>query len=137
MFASLPNCVFLLATRERTLWGSGQVQAVGGLAKDASLELFEREIGRLLLAGEQPAFEQLWSALEGNPLELIQAAAAERETHQSLTELAGADFASPPGERISAQLVMGLGPDERKVLGLLASVYDAALPASHVAAITG
>ena len=137
LFASLPNCVFLLAARERTLWGSGQAENVGGLAKDAAVELFEREIGRLLTAGEQPGFEELWSSLGGNPLGLIQAAAAVREKNQSLAALAGADSVASPGERIIAQLTSALSPDERKVLGLLASVYDASLPPSHVAAITG
>jgi hypothetical protein len=137
LFASLPNSVFLLATRERTLWGSGQAESVGGLAKDAAIEVFEREIGRLLTAGEQPAFEQLWSSLGGNPLELIQAAAAVRENNQSLAALAGTDSVAPPGERIILQLVSSLTPDEQKILGLLGSVYDAGLPASHVAAITG
>lgn len=137
LFASLPNCVFLLASKERTLWGSGQAESVGALAKDAAVTLFEREIGRPLTASEQPAFEQLWLATGGNPLELIQAAAAVREKNQPLAALSGADSVAPPGVRIIAQLTRSFSPDEHKVLGLLASVFDAGLPASHVAAITG
>lgn len=137
LFASLPNCVFLLAARDRTLWGSGQALSVGGLDKDAAVELFEGEIGRVLAAGEQPAFEQLWLSLRGNPLGLTQAAAAVRDQHQSLAALVGADSVTPPGERIIGQLLSGFSPDEQKILGLLATVYDAALPSSHIAAITG
>jgi hypothetical protein len=44
---------------------------------------------------------------------------------------------TPPGERIISQLMSGFSPDEQKIFGLLATVYDAALPSSHIAAITG
>src|ERR1700681_975724 len=36
LLTSLPNCVFLLAAREQTLWESGQAEPVAGLAKEAA-----------------------------------------------------------------------------------------------------
>jgi len=78
--SSVPHSAFLVASHERTLWGSGQADAVAGLDKTASVELFERELGRLLTVEETPAFDRLWANLKGNPLGLIEAASLSRET---------------------------------------------------------
>lgn len=137
LLTAMPQSVFLLASRERTLWGSGQAEAVGGLAKEAGLELFERELGRLLTSAEQPAFERLWSSLAGNPLGLTEAAALVREKAHAVQGLVPLEPEKPGAISLTGDLVRATGPDERKVLGLLASLYDAALPADHVAAITG
>ncbi|HYT14209.1 MAG TPA: choice-of-anchor D domain-containing protein [Candidatus Nitrosopolaris sp.] len=124
----LPNSVVVIATKDRTLWASGQAVKVGGLSRDAAIQLVESELGRLLTTAEQPTFDQLWSSLEGNPLSLIQAAAAVRARPQALTSITAGD---------PRQLLGSLDDDEHKVLGVLASLYDAAVPASHAAAITG
>src|SRR5712691_6657579 len=61
LMSSLPQSTFLIASHVRTLWGSGQAEGVAGLDKTAAVELFQRELGRLLTAQEAPAFERLWS----------------------------------------------------------------------------
>jgi hypothetical protein len=137
LLSSLPQSSFLIASRERTLWASGQAEAVAGLDKAAAVELFERELGRLLTVEEQPAFERLCSALAGNPLGLIEAAAVIREKGRALTGLGVTEPGTTVAQSLTTELVHSVSDDERKVLGLLASVYDAALPPGHVAALTG
>ncbi len=137
LLTSMPQGIFLLASKQRTLWGSGQAEALSGLAQDAALELFERELGRLLTAAEQPAFVRLWTTLAGSPLGLTEAAALVREKGRPAASLVALDPGKPAAVDLTSELMGASGESERKVLGLLASVYDAALPADHVAAITG
>jgi hypothetical protein len=118
------------------LW-EGQADKVVGLDKAAALELFERELGRLLTAEEVPAFERLWSGLEGNPLGLVQAAALSQETGRTLTIPGVTEPGTTVAGSLTTELVRSVSDDERKVIELLGSVYDAALPPGHVAAITG
>lgn len=111
--------------------GTGQADKVAGLDKGAALELFERELGRLLTAEEAPAFDPLWSSLEGNPLGLIEAAAFSRETGRALA-ITGLGSAPTIVSRLTAR---GLTEEEDAGYRLKMAPAAGSAPSSQAVAV--
>jgi hypothetical protein len=132
-----PNCTFLLASPQRRLWGEGRAVALQGLPTDDALALVERELGRPLTQEEQTAAQALCTALGCHPLHLLQAAAMTREEGRSLVEMAHPMQAPSPVDALTAEALNSLQEPERQVLGALAALGGAPLPADHLAALTG
>jgi hypothetical protein len=131
-----PSCTFLLASPERRLWGEGRAVALRGLPSDNALALVERELGRPLTLEEHPAAQALWTALEGHPLRLLQAAAMAREEGRSLTEVARRTQAPSPAEALTAETLNALPKPERQVLAALAVLGDTPFHADRLTALT-
>lgn len=125
-FAS--GAAFALASEERKIWGEGVALTIGGLPKDAGVDLFERELGRSLTQDERPDAQRICEGLGGHPLGILQAAAGVREEGRSLREAAlaiGAGRAAPADD------------GERQVLAALGGLGGAALPREVLGAATG
>ena len=132
-----PGCAFLLASRQRHLWGEGRTMALRGLPPDNAMALLERELGRPLTPEERPAAQALCTALDGNPLRILQAAAMVREEGRSLTEVSRRIQAPSPADTLTAEILKGLPESKRQVLAALAALNGAPLHVDHLAALTG
>jgi hypothetical protein len=141
-----PDCLFLLASSQRQLWGEGRELVLKGLPLEDALTLVERELGRSLSEEETPAAETLWEQLEGHPLYLLQAAAEAREEGRPLRSLAqegptGEDpdqgEKPPPPSPLLSQLLSTLPKEARRVLAVLAALGDGPTYEQHLSALTG
>ncbi len=127
-----PNCAFILASNERTLWGEGRAIALKGLSSQEAVQLIERELGRDLPEPEESVAVELAASVEGKPLSLLQIAALVREKGESLASVA----ARLAGTTATAAVLSGLASKEAQVLAVLAPLKGMPVPAVHVAAIT-
>ena len=125
-----PRAAFVVATRERRLWGEVHTLVLKGLpAEDAAL-LLEREIERALDVTERPAAMTLCAAIGGNPLRIRQAAAVIREQGIPLDQCARVVTPSPV-----VSLIASIDEKQRRALLALAALPGAPLQALHVSAI--
>lgn len=135
-----PACRFVLAARHRNLW-EGQALQLEGLPPDAALALFERELGRPLSADAAPVAASLCRALEGRPLQILQAAALARGLAERgapfLDELGRIAAAPGPAGALGAAVAADLSEDERRVLEILSALGGAPIRPEHLEALTG
>lgn len=105
------GCTFVLASLHPRLFGEGRALALGGLGPDDALALVEGWLGRALSGAERQRLESVRAATGGNPLRLKQAMAA-------------------------PEVGDGARDDEDdRVLGLLAAMAPAPVPAAQAADI--
>ncbi len=123
-----PDCAFVLATRERCLWGECRAIGLGGLPAEDARALFERELGRSLTGEEAPAFESLHARLEGHPLRLLQAAAQVREG-RPLAEV------ETIREGNARRTLAALPDEEKRILSTLAALGGGPVGGAHMAAL--
>jgi len=131
----LPNSTFILASTERSLWGEGQAIDLDGLPEEYALQLFERELGRLLTVDEKPIAIQICKILLFHPLRILQTASMIREDGLSIPET----FAKLTGTRSqSPTLEITLqksSETQKKIFSLLAVAGGFALSRSHLTAL--
>ena len=125
-----PRAAFVVATRERRLWREMRSVALKGLPTEDAVALLERELERSLDVTERAAAATLCSAIDGNPLRILQAAAVIREQGLSLDQ----------SSRIIAQtpvvnLMASIDEKQRRALLALAALPGVLLQARHVCAI--
>lgn len=123
-----PGSWFVAASRDRLMWGEGVTVRLGGLPPDAGLDLFERELGRALTEQERPAARALCETLAGHPLRILQAAAAADRDDAPIGALAATPAAAVSAPRHE---------DERRMLGVLATVEGAPLEADLAGSLAG
>jgi NB-ARC domain len=126
-----PQSAFAMATRERCLWGEVRSLELNGLPPDDGVLLLEREIERALDVTERLAAASISSALAGNPLRILQAAAVIREQGISLDACARH---VAPGNLLP-ELLASLDEKPRRALLALAALSGVPLPAQHVSGI--
>jgi hypothetical protein len=127
-----PQASFVVSSAERLLWAEGAAVELPGLPLDAALTLVERELGRDLLPTERPIARSVCVALEGNPLHLLQAAAAVNKG-QTLTDL----VESQAKGRTSTPQVLVLPDEERRILALLTAAEGTPLNERVIALASG
>lgn len=130
----LPHAAFLLAASDRNVWGEGRAVPLAGVALEAAVRLFERELGRPVSADERPAVERLCTALRGHPLHILQA--AERAASGAWPVTAVADDAGPGAVMPGDAAVGSLDDRQRQVLAVVAAA-SAPIDAGHIGAVTG
>lgn len=125
-----PACEIVVASREQTLFSGGFAVELGGLGEAAGVALLARGLGRNVAGAERADATALWRATGGNPLALVQAAAAVREGAGTL-----ADF------RDSRQMVQALARSltepQRQVLGILSLIGPVPAPAALLRVLAG
>jgi hypothetical protein len=150
-----PACTFVLASDERRLWGEGRAVALRGLPPDDGVQLMERELGKDLSQPEEQVAERICTALDGNPLHILQAAALVRDQNQPLDAVAdqvvkqveaeppaeggaasGAGQPAAAKENVQVQAVAALSEAELKILQALAALNGAPVNVQHLADIT-
>src|SRR5262245_54306055 len=127
---SAPRAAFVIATRERRLWGDVHSLALKGLPADDAVLLLERELERSLDAAERAGASSFCAALGGHPLRIRQAAAVIREQGLSVDAWAGIVTQGP-----IAHLMGSIDDKGRRVLLALAALPGSPLQALHVSAI--
>lgn len=132
---TLPNCVFVLASNERHLWGQGNVIQLAGLPLNDAMALLAQQIGRPLTARELPVAQSICTALQGHPLHIIQIAALVHDEGRPLREAARQIAGADPQQRTLERALANLGDDAKAMLALLATFRKAPLPAEHITEI--
>lgn len=132
LLSSLPNCVFVLASNERHLWGQGNVIHLAGLPLNDAIALFQQQIGRQLSRGEMSVVKSICTAVQGHPLKVIQTAALVHDEGKSLQEVARYIPGAETREWILEQAVANLSDGAKSILALLAVFRNAPLPAEHI-----
>ncbi len=130
---AIPNSTFLLALPERRLWGETQGMRLQGLPIADALILLERELQRSLTTAERQAAEILCTIVEGNPLQLILAAATVREERRSLSEVVSKVQSS---DSLIKQILESLPNPQRVILAVLAALGGVALLIVQAAAMS-
>ena len=125
-----PRAAFVVATRERRLWGEVRSLALKGLPAEDAVLLLEREIERSLDVTERSAAASLCAAIGGHPLRILQAAAVIREQGISLDGWARIITQSP-----IVNLMASIDEKQRRALLALAALPGVPLRALHVSDI--
>jgi hypothetical protein len=125
-----PSCDVLVASADRSLWSAGHALELGGIPDTAGTALLARELGRPLAESETPDALELWRAAAGNPLALVQAAAAVRSGAGVLATFRDSD-------EVAAALAQRLTDQERRVLGVLHTLAGAPVSEALLAVLTG
>src|SRR5829696_5571215 len=134
-----PASVFLSAATERRLWSGGRTIALRGLPSEEALALIERELGRPLGEEDRTIVRQLYAALEGYPLRLLQLGALVRDEGISLAEVAERlqQHAGSVGRALTAQVLATRSEDEQRVLAALAVPMGASVGEEHLNELAG
>src|SRR5215212_1348949 len=132
-----PTSVFLSASTERRLWSGGHTIAMRGLPPEETLELIERELGRSLAEEDRTVVQQLYAALEGYPLRLLQLSALVRDDGISLADVAERlqQYSGSVGEGLTDQALAQRSEPERRVLAALAVPRGASVGEEHLNAL--
>jgi hypothetical protein len=131
-----PRCTFVLASQERSLWGEGRAVTLRGLPPSDALALVERGLGRSLTPEEQPAAQALCTALEGHPLDILQAVATAQEEDLSLADMAQRVQSAPSATELTELALKSLSEPAQRVVAALAALGGAPLTAEHLSALT-
>src|SRR5215217_4769306 len=134
-----PASVFLSAATERRLWSGGRTIALRGLPSEEALALIERELGRPLAEDDRTIVQELYTALEGYPLRLLQLGALVRDEKISLAEVTERlqQHAGSVGEALTAQVLATRSEDEQRVLAALAVPMGASVGGEHLNGLAG
>lgn len=119
-----PCSVFVIASISRQLWGQGASREVKGLDDQDSLALFGRELGRDLRSDESAPVRAFCRTVDGNPLRILQAAAAARVDQGPLVSVLEAGGYAAPTE------------SETRLLAAIAALGGAPVSAEHLELIT-
>ena len=127
---SAPRSAFVVATRERCLWGEARSIALNGLPADDAMGLLEREIERSLDGAEREAAAGLCAAIGGHPLRLLQAATIIRERG-----LPRDGWAPITPQILVTELMATTDEKQRRVLLALTALPGVPLQAQHLSGI--
>ena len=129
-----PASVFLSASTERRLWSGGRTIALRGLPSEDALALIERELGRPLADEDRTTVQELYTALEGYPLRLLQLSALVRDDGISLADVAQRmrQYAGSAVEAFTEQTLAERSEPERRVLAALAVPMGASVGEEHL-----
>ena len=134
LVTAMPGCpVVVGAARSLLEDGSAPSHRLSGLPEDAGLALLARDLARPVNTNELPAARRLWSAVEGQPLHLRQAAALVRAGEHTFAELAAAAERDP--ESLDWLAIDALPNPQRRVLAMLALAGGALLPPDLLSAM--
>ncbi|HYN82230.1 MAG TPA: AAA family ATPase [Gemmatimonadaceae bacterium] len=130
-----PNCTFITATSQRSLFGEAREVALKGLPTADAISLFERELGRTLSTEERNAAEHICELVGCNPQRILRAANQARDEKRSLVDIVPPDPSVPLDQVLAAAEIESRSEDEKKVLSALAVFYGAPVAAQHIGAV--
>jgi hypothetical protein len=126
-----PRSSFVIATRERSVWGEARSIPLKGLPEADAVLLIEREIERPFDATERNAATNLCAVVAGHPLRLLQVASVIRERGLPSNDW----LQSVTPEHLLADLLSSIDDKERRALLALTALPGVALHARHIAGI--
>ncbi|MGJ3253341.1 MAG: Ig-like domain-containing protein [Elainellaceae cyanobacterium] len=133
---AVPDCVFLLASPRRYLWGEGNSMPLRGVSLNDAIALMEQDLRRSISDDEIPAAETLWHLLEGHPQDLLYATGHIKVDGVSFDEIIQTIQSSAPRKSLIQHIWSRLSKPQRLVLATLSAVPGIALLARWVAAMT-
>ncbi|MBK8821938.1 MAG: hypothetical protein IPN58_04805 [Anaerolineales bacterium] len=131
-----PNSLFIFSSIERSLWGEGEIVPLRGLPESEAFKLFEKELSRALNEQEKAAAAAICSVLQGNPLQILQAASLARDSGKPIEHLL--NEVKNEREENRSMVYMGmanLSDSEKQILALLAAAGGNIVPLQHVTGI--
>jgi hypothetical protein len=131
-----PNCTFILASFERSLWGEGLTISLQGLPENDALTLFQRELGRSLNEEEQASAKKICVLLQGHPLRILQAASLVHERSKPISELLEELQRDTPERAVLQASLNTLSKDQENVLALLAAARGTVMPLEHLVSLS-
>ena len=131
-----PSSIFILSSKERSLWGEGEVISLQGLPESESLKLFERELSRPLNEQEKPTVKKICSLLQGYPLQILQAASLARDSGKPLENILSEITNEKTENKSMAYLSMAnLSDSEKQIIALLAAAGGNTVSLEHIKGI--
>ena len=128
-----PNSLFILSSTERSLWGEGEVIRLRGLPESESLKLFEKELSRPLNEQEKTTVLKICSALQGHPLQILQAASLARDSGRPVVSLLSEITNEKTENKSMAYMSMAdLSDSEKQILALLAAAGGNTVSLKHL-----
>lgn len=124
-----PQCVFVLTSSERCLWGEGRCIQLGGLPIQEALTLVERELGHSLADQERSIAEAFCRQIKGNPLYMIQGAALVRQG-KTFDEIG--DKFKVSEEVFTTTILDKLTDTQKNLLFTMAASGNFPMPLSHL-----
>ncbi|PSB19871.1 hypothetical protein C7B65_09345 [Phormidesmis priestleyi ULC007] len=144
LIAALPNSTFLIASRDRRLWGDGRSIGLEGLSLSDSVTLIDRELGRFpsrsaesLAPPQKKTIEALWKLLQGNPQRLLQVAALAREDRLSLETVLSQIQPDELEQSLTRLILASLPKPQRWIMAVLVAMGNTGLLPEQIAVITG
>lgn len=131
-----PQCQFVLASPQRSLWGEGKLVPLGGLPEAEALALFERESGRTFSDGERDQVKALCLSMGGHPLRILQAAALVRERNLPVADLLTQAHTQLPEQAVTNAAINTLTETQKRILAILAASGGAIISLDHLLALT-
>ena len=133
---AIPSSLFILSSTERSLWGEGEVIPLQGLPESESLKLFEKELSRPLNDQEKATVIKICSALQGHPLQILQAASLARDGGSSVENILSEILIEKTDNKSLAYMSMAnLSESEKQILALLAAAGGKTVSLEHIKAI--
>ena len=126
-----PRSAFVIAARERCLWGEVRSIALTGLPAEDGALLLERELQRALDPTERTAAAELCASLEGSPRRILQAAALIRR--HAIPAGNWSKYVTP--DDLLAELMASIDERERRVLLALSAMGGVGVDVWHVSAL--
>ena len=127
-----PECTYVFCSGERLLWEDSKPIELKGLPFEESLQLIERELGRVLSTDEIPLAEKFYNGLNGIPLLIIQNAARARENNQTFEEIIRGIESAVSIEDKKELVVQGLNDRQKRILAVLALFGGVFVNAAHI-----
>jgi hypothetical protein len=128
---SASRSAFVVAARNRCLWGEARSIALKGLPPEEAVLLLERAIDRSLDGTDRQDAMSLCAATGGHPLRLLQAAAILREREIPLDPW----VRTVTPESLITELLATTDEKQRRALLALTAFPGVALPTPHIAGI--
>ncbi len=128
MLDMAPHSAFVVATRERRLWGEVRSLALGGLTPEDAVVLLEREIEQALDPTDRSGATRLCAAIGGQPRRIQQMAAVIFDQKASLEDWAR----TITPQSLIRELLSSIDEKQRRALLALTALPGVPLPAQHV-----
>ena len=126
----------MISSRSRRVWDWDAAELLG-LPQADSLALIRQGLGRELGPDEEAAADEIWKAVDGNPLRIKQAAARAKERGQSLRDIARDLREGDPDSWFADLSSAALSVEERRMLTALILLRGSSLGAERLSEIAG
>lgn len=135
MLDAAPNCTFVLASLERSLWGEGKILSLVGLPIEAALDLFVLELNRSLNEREQVEVREICALLGGHPLRILQSAALVREKSTAISDVKARLQGGAPDNVVVRSSLESSTDSQKSIMAILTAAGGVAVPVNHLEAL--
>ena len=131
-----PGCVFVLASKERNLWGEGRIVSLEGLPDAEASNLFVHELNRSLNDQEQAEVREICKLLNGHPLQILQSASLAREKYASISDIKAQLRQDTPDKVVLNASLKSSTDKQKSLVAILAAAGGVAVPVEHLRSLS-